>query len=104
MATVETPYRHIVLDDSGVPLIAGTTMKVIELVNARQADGWSPEELVIQFPHLTLGQVYSALAYYADHQAELDDDIARRLAYVEELRRRTPEAPVVARLRKHKTS
>ena len=32
-----------------------------------------------QHPNLTLGQIYSALAYYADHQEELDKDIERRL-------------------------
>ena len=28
----ETRYEHIVLTDDGVPMIAGTTMKVVELV------------------------------------------------------------------------
>lgn len=102
MATVETPYRHIVLDESGVPLIAGTTMKVIELITSHQAYGWSPEELAFQYSYLSMGQIYSALAYYWDHQAELDEDMARREALADELRRRTPEAPVVARLRRLK--
>lgn len=30
----ETRYEHIVLSDSRVPMIAGTTMKVVELVLA----------------------------------------------------------------------
>ena len=102
MATVETRYEHIVLDENRVPLIADTTMKVIELVTAQQAYGWSPEELAFQFPYLTMGQIHSALAYYWDHQTELDEDMARRLAFVEELRRSMPEAPIVARLRKLK--
>jgi hypothetical protein len=29
--TVETRYEHVVIDDNGVPLIAGTTTKVVEL-------------------------------------------------------------------------
>ena len=29
-------------------------------------------ELLEQHPHLTLGQVFSALAYYWDHQSEMD--------------------------------
>ncbi len=44
MATT-TRYAHIVLNDDHVPLIAGTTMKVVELVTAQHAHGWSPEEL-----------------------------------------------------------
>ena len=102
MATVETPYAHIVLEDGLVPLIAGTTMKVVELVTAHQAYGWSPEELAFQFPYLSMGQIHSALAYYWDHQEELDEDMARREAFADELQRRTPEAPVVARLREIK--
>src|SRR5216684_2672113 len=86
MSTVETRYEHIVLRDGRVPEIAGTTMKVIELVTAQQAHGYSPEELAYQFPYLTRGQIHSALAYYWDHQAELDEDMARRLARVDELR------------------
>ncbi len=99
MATVETRYEHIVLQDSKVPTIAGTTMKVVELVTSQQAYGWSPDELAFQHPYLTLGQIHSALAYYWDHQAELDEDMARGLALVDELRERTPVPPIVERLR-----
>jgi uncharacterized protein (DUF433 family) len=99
VATVETRYAHIVLDDRGVPLIGDTTMKVVELVTSHQAYGWSPEELAFQYPYLTLGQIHSALAYYWDHKAELDKDMARRLAYADEMRRRTPVPPAIERLR-----
>ena len=102
MTSVETRYEHIVLKDGLVPQIAGTTMKVVELVTAQQAYGWSPEELAFEFPYLTLGQIHSALAYYWDHQAELDEDIERRLAFANELRQRTPVPPVVHRLRRPK--
>ena len=77
-------------------------MKIVELVTAQQAHGWSPEELAFQFPHLTLGQIHSALAYYWDHQRALDLAIERDLALVDDLRRRTPEAPILARLRAHR--
>ena len=99
MPFAETRYEHIVLDTRGVPHIAGTTMKVIELVGAQTAYGWSPEELHFQFPHLSLGQIHSALAYYWDHQDELDQDIAHRSAAVERQRRDAAGAPLRARLR-----
>lgn len=98
MAT-ETRYEHIVLDADSGPMIAGTTMKVIELVLAHQAYGWSPEELHFQFPTLTLGQIYSALAYYWDHREALDQDIQQRFEYVEALRKAQPVLPLVARLK-----
>jgi uncharacterized protein (DUF433 family) len=99
MSTVETRYEHIILSQDNVPIIAGTNMKVIELVLERIAYGWSPEELRFQHPYLTLGQIHSALAYYWDHQEELDRDIERRLQRVDQIRQTMGPSPLVARLR-----
>ena len=99
MAFLETRYEHVVLDADGVPRIAQTTMQVVELVTAQAAFGWSPEELHVQFPHLTRGQIHSALAYYWDHQEDLDQDIARRLHAVERWPGQAATAPLRARPR-----
>lgn len=99
MPLTETRYEHIVINDDGVPSIAGTTMKIAELITAQTAYGWSPEELRFQFPSLTLGQIHSALAYYWDHREELDRDIARRLAMAEERQHQAPPIPLRDRLR-----
>ena len=99
MSFVETRYEHIVVDPQGVPLVAETTMKVVELVMAQTAYGWSPEELHFQFPHLSLGQIHSALAYYWDHRDELDGDIARRAKEVDRRQLQAPSASLGARLR-----
>jgi uncharacterized protein (DUF433 family) len=82
-----TAYEHIVIDEAGVPLIEGTTTKVIELVLDVLAYGWSPDEIQFQHRYLTLGQINSALAYYKDHKEDLDRDIKRRLERVEQIRR-----------------
>ena len=96
---LETRYEHIVLDDQGQPTIAGTTMKVRELVAERLAWGWSAEELFINHPDLTLGKIYSALAYYADHQEEIDAAIEADLALAEYLRDDLEPSPLAARLK-----
>jgi uncharacterized protein (DUF433 family) len=85
---VETRYEHTVRNEQNVPMIEGTTIKVIELVLDSKAYGWSPEEIQFQHPHLTLGQIYSALAYYWDHQDELDQEIAKRLELADNIRNR----------------
>ena len=95
----ETRYEHVILDDAHVPMIAGTTMKVVELVLDHLAYGWSPEELHFQHPDLTLGQIHSALAYYWDHKAELDQDIERRLAIVDQLQRKMPSTSLAERIK-----
>ena len=95
----ETKYHHILLDDHNVPVIAGTTMKVVELVSAHLAHGWSAEELHFQFPDLTLGHIYSALAYYWDNQSALEKDIEKRLKSVEKIRQNAGETPLMQRLK-----
>jgi uncharacterized protein (DUF433 family) len=99
MATLELQYQHIVLDEKNVPIIAGTNMKIVELVLEKMAYGWSPEELHFQHPYLTLGQIHSALAYYWDHQEELDRDIEQRLEFVDQVRQTLKTPPLVARLK-----
>jgi uncharacterized protein (DUF433 family) len=99
MSVVETRYEHIVLDEKNVPVINGTTMKVIEVVLDSKAYGWSPEELHFQHPYLTLGQIYSALAYYADHQEDLDKDIERRLKLIDQVQRTRKPTPLETRLK-----
>lgn len=96
---VATGYQHIVLNEAGVPVIAGTTMKVLELVLDHQAYGWSPEELHFQHPHLSLGQIHSALAYYWDHEEEIDREIKRNLQRVDELQKTLKLSPIRARLK-----
>lgn len=94
-----TAYEHVVIDESGVPLIEGTTMKVVELVLETHAYGWSPDELLFQHPYLTLGEIHSALAYYWDHKEELDRDIERRLERVEQIHRDVGPSQLVEHLK-----
>lgn len=95
----ETRYEHILLNEHQEPVIAGTTMKVTELVLDHLAYGWSPEELHFQHPHVTLGQIHSALAYYWDHQADLDRTIKQRLQTVQQLQQASPSKSVAERLK-----
>lgn len=86
LATLHIPYPHIEIGAGSVPLIAGTTMKVVELVLAQRAHGWSPEELHFQFPFLGMSQIHAALTYFWDHQEEIEADIRRRDLRADELR------------------
>lgn len=84
--SVATTYEHIVLNQAGIPIIEGTTTKIVEIVTEMKAYGWSPEEIHFQHPYLSLGQIHSALAYYWDNADEIDRDIKERIARVEEIR------------------
>jgi uncharacterized protein (DUF433 family) len=97
---METAVRApIVLDDQGVAYIEGTTAKVIEIALAKESSGLTPEELQQDLPHLTLAQVYAALAYYHQHKEELDAEIERRYQLAEQLRVEAGESPFARRMR-----
>jgi uncharacterized protein (DUF433 family) len=61
--------------------------------------GWSAEEIVRQYPYLSLAEVHAALTYYHDHEAEIDSELAEESAEVERLRKESKRSPVVERLR-----
>lgn len=99
MSYLATDYKHIQLNDNQVPIIEGSTMKVVELITSHLAYGWSPEELHFQFPHIALGKIYSALAYYWDHKAAFDEDMEQRLEKVKRLQRQAPPSRIVQTLK-----
>jgi uncharacterized protein (DUF433 family) len=99
MTATQTEYKYIHLDEKNVPIISGSTMKVVELITSVKAYGWTPEQLHENYPHLSMSQIYSALAYYWDNRQEIDADMERRYQYAEKLRQEAGESPVAARLR-----
>lgn len=92
-------YAHVEMNGAGVPVISNTTTKVVEIALDYLAHRWDADEIARQHPHLTLGQIHSALAYYFDHQEEMDRQIAEQVEEVERLRADAGPSPVVARLR-----
>jgi hypothetical protein len=55
----------------------------------------TPEELQYQ---LTLGQVYSALAYYADHLEKFEREIEVQLRHVDQMKKSSRPSPLLKRL------
>ncbi|MCZ6800015.1 MAG: DUF433 domain-containing protein [Nitrospirae bacterium] len=60
----------------GSPIIAGTKFPVRSVVNYVLKQGMTPEELLKEFSHLTLAQVYDALSYYYDNKAEIEHELS----------------------------
>ena len=83
MSTVAT--THIKLDENGVAWIDDTNVKVVEVLIDKIAYDSNPEEIHAQYPHLSMAQIHAALAYYYDHQTELDEEIQRRWKQANEL-------------------
>jgi uncharacterized protein (DUF433 family) len=59
----------------GRPKIAGTGLTVSRIAGWYKM-GMTPEEIALEYPHLTLAQVHAALAYYHANRDEIEADIA----------------------------
>ena len=73
----ETSSRYVTSNPEilgGEPIIIGTRTSIRAIVGLWQL-GIMPEEILNHLPHLTLAQVFDALSFYLDHQAEINDYI-----------------------------
>lgn len=76
LTTIESPIR---LDASGVVRIGKSRVTLLSVLNTYDS-GATAEEIVQDFPVLTLADVYATIAYYLQHRAEVN-------LYLTELRR-----------------
>lgn len=74
----------------GKPRIAGHRIRVQDVVIWHERMGLSPDEIVSQYPGITLADVYAALAYYHDHLQEIRQQIAEDDALVAHMHANTP--------------
>jgi len=80
-----TDHPHIATDDrilGGEPIVNQTRTPVRAIVETWRM-GVPPEHIPAAMPHLNLAQVFDALSYYHDHQAEIDAYIAQNTIPVE---------------------
>jgi len=72
----QTTHPHIVKTDGvngGAATIEGTRIAVWHVVEYYYKVGLSVEEILADWDYLKPSQVFSALAYYHDNKAEIDD-------------------------------
>src|ERR687884_1541921 len=73
-------------DADGVVRV-GRTRVTLDTVVAAFAEGATAEEIVQQYPSLDLADVYSVLAYYLRHPAEVDAYVHERQEQAEAVRK-----------------
>jgi uncharacterized protein (DUF433 family) len=91
MAT-KTLDEHIEINPAvagGKPRIAGHRITVQNIVVWHERLGRNIDEIAADYD-LTLSDIHAALAYYFDHQAEIDKSIADDEGFAEALRKRSP--------------
>jgi len=74
----------------GRPRIAGTRIRVQDIVIWHERLGYSPDEIVSHYLQLTLADVYAALAYYHDHRDEIERYIQEGEELATTLQRQIP--------------
>ena len=97
--TVKLAYPHIVKEE-GKParLESHARIRVAQIVMDYLVHGWSPEEMCRQHPYMQLAEAHAAMAYYYDHQAEIDHEIQDEIKLVEEDYARAAPSPFLRRL------
>lgn len=89
-ATTSTRIERTPGTCGGKPRIAGTRIRVQDVAVWYENQGYSPEEIIFQYPHLNLADVHAALSYYYANREEIERDIRDAEAYADELRSKTP--------------
>jgi uncharacterized protein (DUF433 family) len=74
----------------GKPRISGHRITVSDVAIWHERMGMSPDEIVSEYPTITLSDVHVALAYYFDHRDEIDREIRDSEEFAEKLRAGTP--------------
>jgi len=73
-------------DTDGVVHVGGTRVTLDTIVAAFK-DGATVEEIVYQYPSLSLADVYSVIGYYLQRRAEVEAYLRRRQQQADEIRR-----------------
>src|SRR5437764_9291194 len=74
----------------GRACIAGHRIRVMDVVVLHEMRGLCPEEIVYQYPGITLADVHAALAYYFDNREEIQADFQKEREVAESLRPKFP--------------
>jgi uncharacterized protein (DUF433 family) len=74
----------------GKPRIAGHRIRVQDIMVWHELQGLSADEIVAQYPQLSLGDVYAALTYYHDHREEIRQSMKEDEEFVKQLQAKTP--------------
>lgn len=91
--------KHIDIDrTTGKPCIAGTGVRVWDVYVLHERQGKTADEIVADFPQVTLADVHSALAYYWDNKQEIDQQMKDADEFVEQLKQANGPGPLARKL------
>src|SRR5947208_1155353 len=95
---IETESPPLRVDDHGTVRV-GTTRLTLDTVIGSYKDGATPEQIVLQYPALSLADAYAAIGYYLRHAGEVDAYLAQGRREAEDLRRNIESNPDMQQIR-----
>lgn len=97
---LELSYPHIEKSvDQPARLGRIPRVRVAQIVMDYLAFGWSPDEMCRQHPYLKLAEAHAAMAYYFDHQTEIDAEIRVELDEADRALGTAQDSPLRLQLR-----
>ena len=74
----------------GRACIAGHRIRVMDIAVLYEKRGLSPEEIVREYPGISLADVHAALTYFLDHRSEIEAEFRQDEQAVSKLLARHP--------------
>lgn len=74
-------------------------IRVAQIVMDYLTHGWSVEEMCRQHPYLTFAEAHAAMAYYFDHQQEIEKEIRSEWEQVQTEKAKAPLSPFHMRMK-----
>lgn len=98
--SVDLAYPHIEkIEGKPAHLKRVPRVRVAQIVMDYLAHGWSVDEMCRQHSYLALSEAHSAMAYYFDHQAEIEAEIAAEVRETQQDRAGSGPSPFLLRMR-----
>jgi uncharacterized protein (DUF433 family) len=74
----------------GKACVIGTRIRVQDVYVWHELQGLSPDEIVTNFPQLSLADVHAAMAYYWDNPQEIQQEMAEAETRLQQLKHASP--------------
>jgi uncharacterized protein (DUF433 family) len=98
MMDLELP-DFLTRNEYGEIRLTGHRIGLIHLVD-RYNEGYSPEAILCDYPALSLAVIYKTIAFYLDHEAEVDAYVAATRAEIDRQAAAPSPTPTMVELRK----